>query len=482
MSVQLPGARATFVGSNGVPTPEFYRFLQGLQLLQVDNASQAQIDAINVQLAELQAEIDALPQGAGYPILRVLAPLMSDGLLQNGFAQLRWNGTTSDVPEGSNLYFTDERAQDAIEDVRNLAINGAFDVWQNGTSFTHTGTDSGTGIHDADNWGTWAVGSSVSTTRIDACNQGVPVGCRYICRDVVTGVAGFGNNLFRSLNIEGTKQFEGRTFKIPLYVRAHQDCVIGVQLVQLYGYASGVSLGSADAGYNAFTLAANEWTLVKPSFTVPESTAPSTTDPNGTPVTQLRLFMNLDPSWGPPDPQIGTGSGVFDWALVTIREGGDDVIVSPLEETISACERYFEKSFDLETAPAQNVGAVGASAFPQVVGAATASVLGCVRFRQRKLYAPTVTLYNPTAANAHVRDMAVGADWSGETINYRSESGFYLSATSPAGSSAGDGAAVHWTADARASFPSTGASLYQRDTSDASVRVTSDGSIRICRL
>lgn len=111
---RLPGARAPIAG-NEPATPQFYRFLAALETLQDGNPTTADIAAINAQLVALREEIDALPQGAGYPILRVLAPLMSDGLLQNGFAQLRWGGTTSDVPEGSNLYYTAARLWAALK-------------------------------------------------------------------------------------------------------------------------------------------------------------------------------------------------------------------------------------------------------------------------------------------------------------------------------------------------------------------------------
>lgn len=113
---QLPAARAALVDSNGVATPAFYRFFAALQRAQSGNPSADEIAAINAQLAALQAEIDALPKGGSYPVLQVLGPLVSNGLLQNGFAQLRWNGTTNDVPEGSRLYFTDVRAQEAVVD------------------------------------------------------------------------------------------------------------------------------------------------------------------------------------------------------------------------------------------------------------------------------------------------------------------------------------------------------------------------------
>lgn len=107
----LPAARAAFTDQAGRPTPQFYRFLESLSAAQGTYSSDADIAAINAQLAALQAEIDALPKDSAYPILQALAPIYSDGLLQNGFARLRWGGTTSDVPEGSNLYYTDDRVR-----------------------------------------------------------------------------------------------------------------------------------------------------------------------------------------------------------------------------------------------------------------------------------------------------------------------------------------------------------------------------------
>lgn len=111
----LPAARAALVDSSGVATPAFYRFFAQLQRAQNGNPSADEIAAINAQLAELQAEIDALSKGGSYPVLQVLGPLVSNGLLQNGFAQLRWNGNTDDVPEGARLYFTGARSYAAAK-------------------------------------------------------------------------------------------------------------------------------------------------------------------------------------------------------------------------------------------------------------------------------------------------------------------------------------------------------------------------------
>lgn len=114
MTAKLPGARAD-LNDGGPMRPEFYRYFAAQNQLQGGNASASDIAAINARIAALQAEINALPESGGYPTLRVLAPLKSQGLLQNGFAQLSWAGTTDDVPEGTtNLYYTDARADARI--------------------------------------------------------------------------------------------------------------------------------------------------------------------------------------------------------------------------------------------------------------------------------------------------------------------------------------------------------------------------------
>jgi hypothetical protein len=86
----LPAARAAFIDQNGRPTPEFYRFLETLATAQAGSVSPDEITAINAQLAELQAEIAALPS-AEIPRLQVTYPILSQGLLQNGFAKLALN-------------------------------------------------------------------------------------------------------------------------------------------------------------------------------------------------------------------------------------------------------------------------------------------------------------------------------------------------------------------------------------------------------
>lgn len=112
MTARLPGARAQLADAGGITTPAFYRFFAALQDLQSGGA--IDVSALQAEVDALQAQVNGLPS-AQYPTLQAQWPIVSQGLLQNGFANLVWQGTTDDVPEGSRLYFTTARAYTAAK-------------------------------------------------------------------------------------------------------------------------------------------------------------------------------------------------------------------------------------------------------------------------------------------------------------------------------------------------------------------------------
>jgi hypothetical protein len=113
-------------------------------------------------------------------------------------------------------------------------------------------------------------------------------------------------------------------------------------------------------------------------------------------------------------------------------------------------QRYYEKSFNQTTAPAQNVGTnAGALGCMQVVGAAAAFFAQEVRYKVTKRTAtPTMVYFNPSAANAQMRNAGTGTDTTGLATQSLGDSSFSVTATSAAGSTAGQLNAVHWTSEA----------------------------------
>ncbi len=122
-----------------------------------------------------------------------------------------------------------------------------------------------------------------------------------------------------------------------------------------------------------------------------------------------------------------------------------------VNESLFACQYYYQKSFRAGVTPVQNAGAnTGESYGIQGSGAASASAFGPImRFPTPMRATPNVVLYNPSAANAQIRDIATGTDWTTSAGTNITSQGFATTGSTPGGSAAGNGSAVHWTADAR---------------------------------
>lgn len=118
------------------------------------------------------------------------------------------------------------------------------------------------------------------------------------------------------------------------------------------------------------------------------------------------------------------------------------------EMELALCQRYYEKSFALLTAPAQNVGInTGSSDFVAARAGALVNY-GSIEYAVRKRVPPNPTFYNPAALNAQARDLISGTDCSVTATQTISEHGFTVTTTGNAATGAGNLLSVHWTADA----------------------------------
>jgi len=116
------------------------------------------------------------------------------------------------------------------------------------------------------------------------------------------------------------------------------------------------------------------------------------------------------------------------------------------QRELALCRRYYQKSFPAATAPAQNAGTDGAVAVISV--SPSVRVIINIVFPELMRAAPTMIYFNPGAANAQARDLTAGADCSSTATFLVSDSGVSISAVGNAGSTQGNGIAVHYTASA----------------------------------
>lgn len=110
--------------------------------------------------------------------------------------------------------------------------------------------------------------------------------------------------------------------------------------------------------------------------------------------------------------QLGANNGAtLNIAAVHIRQGSQNCapyFQNPYEIELQRAQRFYRKSFPLGTAVGQNKGVVGARCTTNPIAAGRPSIY--IPFEPSMETTPTVTTYNPSAANANWRDVTAGAD------------------------------------------------------------------------
>jgi hypothetical protein len=111
---------------------------------------------------------------------------------------------------------------------------------------------------------------------------------------------------------------------------------------------------------------------------------------------------------------------------------------------------HYRKTFLKDTAPAQNVGVgTGELRVACTKAGANAQFFQHVEFEIEMESTPSVTLYNPAAANGQVRNITGSTDSTGAAAANVTTKGFDITMTGNAAWAVGDTLAVHYVADAR---------------------------------
>lgn len=151
--------------------------------------------------------------------------------------------------------------------------------------------------------------------------------------------------------------------------------------------------------------------------------------------------------------QIATTNG---WAMcmASLTDGPDipDWRPDDYNEELRRVQRYYQKTFAVDTAPVQNAG-VTSGCLRCILGKAAATANAAQfhwRFAvplQRALY--TTTTYNPAAANAQIRQIGgVAADLTAVATANATENSVDITGTGVAGGAVGDQCGVHVSVDA----------------------------------
>lgn len=145
-----------------------------------------------------------------------------------------------------------------------------------------------------------------------------------------------------------------------------------------------------------------------------------------------------------------TATNGFSVAQASLTDGYELQDWSPMsyQDELDRVQRFYCKTFAVDTAPAQSAGVTGAlRGGVAIAGAVATSSVIQWRFPVQMRAAPTLTFYNPSAANAFTRNVPRATDASATSSASVSADDANVNATGLAAWTVGDEINVHASAD-----------------------------------
>lgn len=320
--------------------------------------------------------------------------------------------------------------------------NGGLEIWQRGAGGAASiAVAASTTAYTADGWALKTNANQASTV---AQVAGIATGSRWaarVRRDA--GQTGTGTMAFEfPLDVEEVVALQGRKVALSLTLKAGANWspTSGNILIELRTGTGSPAKRSAGAytGDTADIAATQAITTTATRYKFASASA------LGAAVTQASIYLTWTPT--------GTAGAADDFTIDDVQlEVGPAATAFerlPFDVELQRCMRHYEKSFPYATAPAQNTGLAGVFIAVQAAGASTSQQSVGPTFRVPKRASPTVTLYNPSAANAQFRNVPIGVDCSSSGTYQLSEYGFGSTFTAGAGTNVGQPIAFQWVADA----------------------------------
>jgi hypothetical protein len=210
---------------------------------------------------------------------------------------------------------------------KNAIINGAFNVWQRGTSFTNPANSF---AYTADRW---SCGSNAALTSSTVTQQTFAPGTApvagyessYFYRSTLTTI-GSSTLVDHYYKVEDVRTFAGQTATLSFWAKADSARTFSVNTDQVFGSGGSASVGSANVNFNLTTA----WQRFTLTLTVPSISGKTIGTNNYFGVTFHQVVANgsvLD-LWG-VQLEAGSTATAFQTATGTIQ--GE----------LAACQRYY---------------------------------------------------------------------------------------------------------------------------------------------
>jgi hypothetical protein len=330
---------------------------------------------------------------------------------------------------------------------RNYLLNGDFQVWQRGTSFTVGAVSK---VYGADRWcqgrGSTA-GSTMAQVSITSASGRLPLDFRYACRVQRTAADTSLNDvtIVQAIESANAVQLRGKTVILSYWVRTGAGWAGNWKARIFTGTGTDENLFTGMTGrlnplniLTTFT-ASSDWTFYSHAVTLDSGT-------NG---------INVAFSYTPTNA-TAVANEYFDITGIQLELARDSTMpvatayeYIPFDSELFRCQRYYQKSFPYSIAPAQGTNnSIGIYQFPCMVSGVASTVGTSQPLIPRMRTTPTMTFYNPISANAFVRNYSTSTDATATSGSGVGEKSFGLSCIGIAGFAVGHLLGVHWQADA----------------------------------
>lgn len=288
----------------------------------------------------------------------------------------------------------------------NLLPNGEFQVWQEGTSFSAIGEDT----YAADGCIVLSNGSGTIDAEQDATVK--PTGAYASLKATVTTANRKFGFLFPIESRDAAAVIGGKA-SLSFKARGHSGNstleTIRAAIIAWSGTADSITSDAVDV-WNAAgvdpTLATN-WTYESAPFSITLGTTFREYRINNIPIdasgaANVAVFIWVDDT----DATVGDILYLADVNLVP-GEVATPIMRQDFGTALRSCQRYFCKTFPYETAPAQNAG--GPSVLQEMAEDGGRWVIQW-RFPVEMRAQPSITTYNPSAANSSARNLTDGTN------------------------------------------------------------------------
>jgi len=342
---------------------------------------------------------------------------------------------------------------------RNVIINGAMQVAQRGTSTASITTG---GYYTADRFATFLTtqGTWTQTIENDApTGSGFRKSLKMLCTTAdASPAAGDVLRVEQALEGQNLQQFlkgtaSAKQFSISFWVKAN---VTGTYIVWLFDQDNTRQCSAS------YTISASG-TWEKKTITLPADTTGAFDNDNaaslyvsfilgsgsnrtsGTLATTWASYVEANVAVGQTNLAAATNNY---WQVTGVQlEAGS--VATPFEfetfsQTLAKCQRYFEKSYNVDVAPA-TATSIGMS-FAYAAGSGSSNIGKSVDFKVYKRANPTMTAYSATGVAGQFSNAFAPPSGSVITANFTAagESAFiFYNSNTPA-----EAMAIHWTASA----------------------------------